>query len=152
MKDNWKVNSNLTVNLGLRYDWFGVPYLDQGLAGRPAGGQAGLFGISGTNFANAMWNPNATGGSLTTAQFVGPNSPNPKLGVYNNYWKDLGPSIGIAWNIPVVQKKHRLPRRIRNQLHRQCGLPDRQHRSWQLPGPDSEHELCASGFPERLAA
>jgi hypothetical protein len=104
VKDNWKVNSNLTVNLGMRYDWFGVPYMQQGLAGRPLGGQAGLFGISGTNFTNAMWNPNASGGSLTTAQFVGPNSPNPNQGVYNNYWKDLGPSIGVAWNIPWFKK------------------------------------------------
>jgi hypothetical protein len=102
-KDNWKINSNLTVNAGLRYDFFGAPYMAQGLAGRPLGGQAGLFGISGTNFANAMWNPYASGGSLTTAQFVGPNSPNPNLGVYNNYWKDLGPTLGIAWNLPWVK-------------------------------------------------
>jgi len=102
-KDNWKVTSNLTVNAGLRYDFFGAPYMAQGLAGRPQGGQSGLFGISGTNFANAMWNPNAAGGSLTTAQFVGPNSPNPGLGVYNNYWKNLGPTIGIAWNLPWVK-------------------------------------------------
>jgi hypothetical protein len=102
-KDNWKVTSNLTVNAGLRFDWFGVPYMQQGLAGRPLGGQAGLFGISGTSFANAMWRPGASGGSLTTAQFVGPNSTNPDQGVYNDYYKDLGPSIGIAWNIPWVK-------------------------------------------------
>ena len=102
-KDNWKIKSNLTVNVGLRYDFFGAPYLSQGLAGRPMGGQSGLFGISGTNFANAMWNPNAAGGALTTAQFVGPGSPNPGLGVYNNYWKNLGPTIGIAWNLPWVK-------------------------------------------------
>ena len=77
--------------------------MQQGLAGRPLGGQSGLFGISGTNFANALWNPGASGGALTTAQFVGPNSPNPSLGVYNNYWKDLGPSIGVAWNVPYVK-------------------------------------------------
>ncbi|HEY3837814.1 MAG TPA: hypothetical protein VGL72_14635, partial [Bryobacteraceae bacterium] len=77
--------------------------LTQGLAGRPAGGEGGLFGISGTNFS-ALWNPNATGGSMTTAQFVGPGSPNPNLGVYNNYWKDIGPSVGIAWNLPWFKR------------------------------------------------
>ncbi|HTA46760.1 MAG TPA: carboxypeptidase regulatory-like domain-containing protein [Bryobacteraceae bacterium] len=103
VKDNWKVTPNLTVNAGLRFDFFGAPYMEQGLAGRPQGGQSGLFGISGTNFANAMWTPGASGGALTTAQFVGPNSPNPGLGVYNNYWKDFGPTIGIAWNIPRLK-------------------------------------------------
>lgn len=102
-KDTWKVTSNLTVNAGLRFDFFGAPYMEQGLAGRPKGGQAGLFGISGTDFANAMWAPGASGGSLTTAQFVGPNSPNPNLSVYNNYWKDFGPTLGVAWNIPWLK-------------------------------------------------
>jgi len=104
VKDTWKVNSNLTVNLGLRYDFFGAPYMDQGLAGRPNGGQSGLFGISGTSFANAMWSPYANGGALTTAQFVGPNSPNPGLGVYSNYWKAIGPSIGIAYQLPWIKR------------------------------------------------
>lgn len=102
-KDNWKVNNNLTVNVGLRFDWFGVPYMQQGLAGRPQGGQSGLFSISGTNFANAMWQPGAANGAPFAAQFVGPNSPNPNLGVYNDYYKDFGPSIGIAWNVPYIK-------------------------------------------------
>jgi hypothetical protein len=51
-----------------------------------------------------MWNPNATAGALTTAQFVGPNSPNSGLGVYNNYWKALGPSVGIAWQLPWFKR------------------------------------------------
>ena len=103
VKDTWKVNPNLTVNLGLRYDFFGAPYMDQGLAGRPTGGQSGLFGVSGTSFAS-MWSPFANGGAPTTAQFVGPNSPNPGLGVYNNYWKALGPTVGVAYQMPWFKR------------------------------------------------
>jgi len=104
VKDNWKVTRNLTVNLGLRFDFFGAPYEDQGLAGRTAGGQSGLFGISGTSFATAMWDPYANGGKLSTMQFVGPNSPNPGIGVYNNYWKNFGPSIGVAYELPWFKR------------------------------------------------
>ncbi|HEY1243135.1 MAG TPA: hypothetical protein VGF16_21375, partial [Bryobacteraceae bacterium] len=104
VKDTWKVNQNLTVNLGLRYDFFGAPYMDQGLAGRPKGGQSGLFGRSGTSFANAMWSPYANNGADTIAEFVGPNSPNPGTGVYNNYWKAFGPSIGIAYQLPWTKR------------------------------------------------
>ncbi|MBV8904092.1 MAG: hypothetical protein JOZ22_10700 [Acidobacteriia bacterium] len=103
-KDSWKVTRDITVNLGLRYDFFGVPYEDQGLFGRPVGGEGGLFGISGTSFANAMWDPYANSGALTNIQFVGPNSPNPGQQVYNNYWKDLGPTVGVAWNLPWFKK------------------------------------------------
>src|SRR5262249_9652861 len=82
-KDNWRVTSNFTVNIGLRYDKYGLPFVAQGLAARPKGGQAGLFGISGTNF-NALWNPYATGGSLTTVELVGKDSPNPHLKPYQD--------------------------------------------------------------------
>ena len=92
-------------------------WLSAGLAGRPNGGQSGLFGISGTSFGNAMWAPYASGCALTTAQFVGPNSPNPGLGVYNNYWKAIGPSVGVAWSLPWFKRttnrhhdEHRLNR------------------------------------------
>ena len=103
-KDSWKVTRDITVNAGMRFDFFGAPYQDQGLAGRPQGGQSGLFGISGTNFSSAMWAPYANSGALTVAQFVGPNSPNSGLGVYNNYWKSFGPTLGVAWSLPWFKR------------------------------------------------
>ena len=102
-KDSWKVTRDLTVNLGLRYDWYGAPYQTTGLGGKTVGGQAGLFGISGTNFSNTG-TPYTNSGQLTNTVFVGPGSPNPGQQVYNNYWKAFGPSVGIAWNLPWFKR------------------------------------------------
>jgi hypothetical protein len=103
VKDSWKASKDFTINLGLRYDWYGAPYQTTGLGGRTVGGQAGLFGISGTSFANTG-TPYANTGALTTTVFVGPGSPNPNLQVYNNYWKDFAPSVGVSWAIPGFKR------------------------------------------------
>jgi len=102
-KDNWKVSRNFTVNLGLRYDFFGTPYEGNGLGGRFKGGQAGLFGISGTSFANTG-TPYDANGTLTTTEFVGKDSANPGTLVYRNDWNNFGPSVGIVWNLPWLKR------------------------------------------------
>ncbi|HEV8416731.1 MAG TPA: carboxypeptidase-like regulatory domain-containing protein [Bryobacteraceae bacterium] len=102
-KDNWKVSRNFTVNLGLRYDFFGVPYESNGLGGRFTGGQAGLFGISGTGFANTG-TPYTNNGKLTTTEFVGKDSANPGTTIYNNDWNNFAPSVGISWNLPWFKR------------------------------------------------
>ena len=98
-KDNWKVTSNLTLNVGVRYDKYGTPYDTTGLGGRPKGGQSSLFGISGKDFG-AMWNPNAASGSLTTVELAGKHSPNPDVLVFSNDWNDFAPSVGLSWSLP----------------------------------------------------
>jgi hypothetical protein len=102
-KDNWKVTNDLTLNLGIRYDRFGVPYDLSGMGQRPRGGEAGMFGISGTGF-DALWDPFATGGSLTTAEPAGKHSPNPDVLVYNNDNNNIAPSIGWSWNMPYFDR------------------------------------------------
>src|SRR2546422_3136497 len=89
-KDSWKVRPDLTLNLGISYWYFGVPYEGHGLAGGPVGGAAGLCGISC--------------GSLTTLQFVGKNSPNPQKQMWNDDWNNLAPSIGFSWSLPWFGK------------------------------------------------
>ena len=98
-KDTWKVTQNLTLTMGLRYDKYGTPYESNGLAGRMVGGQAGLFGISGTSFANAMWAPGIMNGSLSTSEFVGKNSPQPNKLVFGNDWNNFAPSLGFSYDL-----------------------------------------------------
>ena len=103
-KDSWKATKNLTLNIGIRYDKYGVPYDSLGLGGRFTGGQSGLFGISGTNFANAQWAPYANGGSLTTTEFVGKFSPQPGKLIFGNDWNNFAPSLGFSFNVPWLKR------------------------------------------------
>ena len=98
-KDDFKVNSYLTLNLGVRWELYQHPTEGQGKMVAPVGGGAGIFGISGTTFANAMFQPGVSNGSPTVVQLIGAGTPN-NIPIYNTDKNNFAPALGLAWRIP----------------------------------------------------
>ena len=97
-KDDWKVSRNLTLNLGLRWDYYGVAYEKNGLTTGLKGGGNALFGLSGRSFDD--WMKPGVRGELMELIYVGPNSPNPDLAIHKRDLNNFGPAVGFAWQVP----------------------------------------------------
>jgi hypothetical protein len=98
VKDDWKATKDLTLNLGVRWDYYGVPYDGFGLMPLTVGGPSRIFGVSGNSFAD--WMKPGIRAEPTAIEFVGKNSPKPGTPWYPNDWNNFGPAVGFAWQVP----------------------------------------------------
>ena len=76
VQDSWKVRSNLTIQLGLRYEFFGVPFERDG------------------NFSNLL-NQQASATPPITFSTVGPGTGRQ---IYRDDYNDFEPRVGLAWD------------------------------------------------------
>jgi hypothetical protein len=97
-KDDWKISRDLTLNLGMRWDYYGVPWEKNGLTTGLVDGGTALFGISGRSFED--WMKPGARAPLMQLTYVGPNSANPDQRIYKRDLNNFGPAIGFAWNVP----------------------------------------------------
>ncbi|HEX8773956.1 MAG TPA: TonB-dependent receptor [Pyrinomonadaceae bacterium] len=89
--DSWRVTPRLTLNFGLRYEYFGPqknkdPLLD-----------ANLY-FEGGNFMDRIGNPTELAAAIRNSQVMpSPNSPTGAL--WKSDWNNFAPRIGFAWDV-----------------------------------------------------
>lgn len=94
VQDQWKLFSNLTANVGVRWEFLGVPTIPNGLAIQLTDADQ-VFGVSGPG---NLFNPNAPAGAapaVGTLDFV---SGTTGKQLYNDDWNNFAPFVGLAWS------------------------------------------------------
>ena len=115
-QDVWNLKPNLTLNLGLRWEFATVPVETGGLLLVPDGGEDAVFGVSGED---GFFNPGVFNG--TPCSFIGSLPVNPTTDnaldlinscavrnvfgganngkpLWDNDYDNFGPVIGVAWD------------------------------------------------------
>ena len=142
-KDDWKFRPDLTLNLGIHWEYYGQPFEENGRAARVIGDESALTGVTCTSSPGTIGFTSACS-NLTQVQFVGKNSTNPDINVNlkGNDLNNLGPSVGFSWNIPWFGRQNRSPLRIRHQLSRRVA---ELRLGGQRDRAGSRHQSCGSG-------
>ena len=87
-QDTWRVRPNLTVSLGMRYEFQTAPRELNGMALLPVGGSAALFGVSGKG---NLFQPGTFGGPATTVLDYADE-------LFKADKNNFAPIIGFAWD------------------------------------------------------
>ena len=101
-KDDWRITPNFTLNLGMRYDVFRVPYLvsasGAGFTPGLEGGNDALYGYSGRGIGSWMSGGGPQKGALTKTILIGRDTDHPNQGIWPSDRNNFGPAIGFAWS------------------------------------------------------
>lgn len=92
-QDQWRYRPNLTLNLGVRWEFEGVPTIPNGLAIQAP--YKDIYGISG--FGN-LFKPTAPAGAAPAVAILNFVDGDTGIQLYNDDWNNFAPFAGIAWS------------------------------------------------------